>query len=185
MQGCHIFECCHTATTTVCHHRPTNSVVYTYESTCMVCKLQHAIFIRPHEAVLASQQLFCSYVALQLIASDTRPFQSSLLFGLSFSRNLRDNQLTRLPEGLLNATTQLQELQVCHHRPTDSVVYNMEVIILHEINYILIHKLNCISFIVVFYLALQQVTCDTTSFQSRLHEHVQFIASSPVCNTWK
>jgi len=33
------FECYHTATTTVCHHRPNNSMVYTYESTCMEYKL--------------------------------------------------------------------------------------------------------------------------------------------------
>jgi len=33
-----------------------------------------------------------------------------LLFCLSFSRSLYGNQLTRLPKGLLNATTQLQHL---------------------------------------------------------------------------
>jgi len=54
--------------------------------------------------------VFCLHVALQLVASDTGSFQSSLLFGLSFSRSLHGNQLTRLPEGLLNATTQLQQL---------------------------------------------------------------------------
>ena len=54
--------------------------------------------------------VFYLHVELQLIACDTGPIQSTLLFGLSFSRSLRGNQLTRLPEGLLNATTQLQEL---------------------------------------------------------------------------
>jgi len=54
--------------------------------------------------------VFYLRVTLLLIACDTGPFQSSLLFGLSFSRYLRDNQLTRLPEGLLNATTQLEVL---------------------------------------------------------------------------
>ena len=44
--------------------------------------------------------VFWLHVALQLIAIDSGPFQSSLLFGLSFSRNLNGNQLTRLPEGL-------------------------------------------------------------------------------------
>jgi len=43
----------------------------------------------------------------------------------------------------------------------------------------LIHKLGCISFLVVFYQALQLVACDTSSFQSRLHEHVQSIAPLP------
>ena len=47
------FECYYTATTAVCHHRLTNSVVYTYENTCMAWKLT-VIPIRPHEAVLAS-----------------------------------------------------------------------------------------------------------------------------------
>jgi len=46
--------------------------------------------------------------------------------------------------------------------------------------YILIHKLGSISLVVAFYLALQLVTCDTGSFQSKLHEHVQSIAPSPV-----
>ena len=53
---------------------------------------------------------FYLHIALQLIASNTSPFQSRLLFGLSFFRSLLGNQLTRLPEGLLNATTKLQEL---------------------------------------------------------------------------
>jgi len=39
MQGCQVFECYHTATTTVCHHRLTNSMVYTYAITCMACTL--------------------------------------------------------------------------------------------------------------------------------------------------
>jgi len=96
MQGCQVFECYHTAATTVCHHRLTNSVVYTYGSTCMEYKLFLVVFYL--------------HVALQLIACDTGPFHFSLLFGLSFSRSLYGNQLTRLPEGLLNATTQLQHL---------------------------------------------------------------------------
>ena len=50
--------------------------------------------------------------------------------------------------------------------------------------YILIYKLGSISLVVVFYLALQLVACDTGSFQSKLHEHVQSIAPSPVCNAW-
>ena len=33
------FECYHETTTDVCHHKPINFVVYTYESTCMACKL--------------------------------------------------------------------------------------------------------------------------------------------------
>ena len=44
--------------------------------------------------------------------------------------------------------------------------------------YILIYKLGSISLVVVFYLALQLVACDTGSFQSRLHERVQFTLNS-------
>ena len=51
-----------------------------------------------------------------------------------------------------------------------------------KLTIILIRKLSCISFLVVFYLALQLVACDTGSFQSRLHEHVQSIAPSLICN---
>ena len=36
---------------------------------------------------------------------------------------------------------------------------------------------GCISFLVVFYLALQLVVCDAGSFQSRVYEHVQSITS--------
>ena len=55
-------------------------------------------------------------------------------------------------------------------------------IILHA--NLLLYKLGSISLVVVFYLALQLVACDTGSFQSKLHEHVQSIAPSPVCNAW-
>jgi len=52
-------------------------------------------------------------------------------------------------------------------------------IIACKLTIIFIHQLRCISFII-----LQLVTCDLGSFHSRLHEHVQSIASSLVCNTW-
>ena len=54
MQGCHVFEGSLTATTTVCHHRPTNSVVHTYEEHLHGMQIKTVILIRPHEAVLAS-----------------------------------------------------------------------------------------------------------------------------------
>ena len=105
---CILWEICnaiHPATTTVCTDQP-------ILSTIMGAKL-HGIQINNDIDLISwgfISVLVVFHFALWLVACDTGPFQSRLLFGLWLSRYLHYNQLTRLPEGLLDATTQLQNL---------------------------------------------------------------------------